>query len=153
MSLRPGSETVYGLVVAKVLENVGDGNDENELPDYVAASGTVVFTPQQTRTKTQNPSAFLRRSSVTCELGAEGDIMSPGAPSRVGVWLAGGVWEAQFRTGIGEEIPPLKFEVTAAHTAASPLNLAEVAPFVPGPGVQPVVLEIPAGGTPDSVLG
>ena len=156
MSLRPESENVFGLVVGRVLENVGDGGDEDSLPDYLPAppGARVVFTPLQALVTTTGPTAFLRRSPVTCPLDKEtGEILSSREPRQVGVWLAQGVWRVTFYTGDGAEIPSFTFEVTGAHTVFAPLDLVTVAPYSPPPGGSTVVVELPGGAASGMLLG
>ena len=166
MSLKPSSETAFGLVIGRALENVGDGSDDDALPDYIPARGTVTFSPLKTRTITSDPSAFLRRSAVVCQLSPEtGEILSSGLSRKpehdpeddntpdIGVWLAAGVWRCQFKTGTSDEIPSFDFEVTEANDIDNPLDLVTAAPFEPSTSTHPMFfLEVPQTGRDGDIL-
>lgn len=144
MSLKPGSEVFFGLVVGQVIDNVADGSDENSLPDYIPSKGSVIFTPKEILSKTTDPSAFLKRKVVTCSLSSEtGRILSPGQPVTEGVWLAAGIWHCRFKTGSDEEIEPFWFEVGPEHTQDNPLDLVTVAPYQASPNVTSPIFLIP----------
>lgn len=151
MSLRPESEKAFGYVVAQFIKNVADGNDENDLPDYVAQTGTVTFDPIETLTVTENPHAYLTRSRVTVSLSSEsGKIQNPGSPKQDGVWLAVGYWDVSFGISTTPAIPPVTIEVTEDHTLETPLDLVNYILETPTQYKTVNQVTLPSGGFQDA---
>lgn len=147
----PSSENSFGAVVCRVLRSTSDGPDADQFPDYIAASGTVTFTPAKTLDKTSGPSAFLQREVIKCSLDSEGRMVTEsGNPN---VFLAVGVWKVSFQLTPSGSVPSFDFAVTTAHTIESPVDLVTVAPYVPTPANPAITLVVPSGATLGQVLG
>lgn len=153
MTLRPESEKAFGYVIAQFIKNVADGSDGNELPDYIAQTGTITFDPVETLTITENPHAYLTRSRVTASLSSDtGKIQNPGSPKQDGVWLAVGYWHVSFGISTSPAIAPVTIEVTEDHTIETPLDLVNYIPETPTQYKTVNQVTLPSGGVPGRVL-
>ena len=153
--MKPGSEKDFGFVTAQIMLNVADDNDEDDLPNYVPASGTVKFSPKEVLLVTDDPALFLTRETVLCPIDPDtGKMVNPGTPKTEGVWLAAGIWTVSFSIGsrTSVQIPSFEVQITSSYTASNPLNLATVVPYTPPSDVTVIVVKIPAGGNPGDVL-
>lgn len=117
----------YGYVTARLLLAVADTTaDPDRLPDAVAASGTVMFTPKQQRTRTSDPApALVLAQTVICGLDDHGYLLDP--TGEVGVWLVTGIYGVSYRFAAAT-IPQHDIEVTAEHTEELPLHLSHSVP-------------------------
>ena len=132
MTLRPESEKAFGYVIAQFIKNVADGSDGNELPDYIAQTGTITFDPVETLTVTENPHAYLSREKVVANLSpTTGKLQNTGSPESDGIWLAIGYWTVSFGIATSPAIKPVVIEVTEDHTKETPLDLVNYIPETP----------------------
>lgn len=152
MTLPNPLDAEYGFAVCRVLRYVADGPEtDNELPDTVAATGTVSFAPTIPVGKSVSPSAFTARETLTAVLDDEGRMVSPVNPAVLGLWLHTGTYQVTFALGAGS-LPSLTIEVLASHTPSSPLDLVTAAPYTPPSGVTVQTLIIPSGVGSGDVL-
>lgn len=82
------SNVGYGKVIGTFLVAQGDGSDEGALPDAIAASGTVTFTPTISKTidSSATPPAQIYPKPVVCTIDATtGSIKDPAG--NLGVYL------------------------------------------------------------------
>lgn len=149
----PGS-IHFGKVVGRVVYLEADTPDDADaLPQARAALGRVTFIPQVVLTRVLDPgqAALVIASRANALLSPRGYIMD--AEGRDGIWLALGVYKVQFEiTGSSRIIPDFEIEVTEAHTADTPLDLAAVSPVSPPAASVLQTLPLPPGGTPGQLL-
>ncbi|MGJ6980014.1 hypothetical protein ACSDQ9_05715 [Aestuariimicrobium soli] len=144
----PASET-FGFVTGKVVRSRGDRTgDVDTKPDFIAATGTVEFTPLELESRRGD--AVVIRDAIVCTVDATTGILTDEA-GRAEVWLWVGAWRVRFRPDKGT-LAPFDINVQASHTEAAPLDLATAAPYSPGPGVMLASVPIPSGGVAGQVL-
>lgn len=120
------AEITYGKVIGKFLLAVPDSADASSNPDSAPAVGNVKFMPVAPNQRVLLPTpATVTTRPVSCALDASGILVD--AQGAAGVWLTTGFYEVTFAIK-NAHIAPLTIEVTAAHTALAPLDLALAIP-------------------------
>lgn len=142
----------FGYVVGQVIHAIADQTgDADRNPESRPATGTIRFEPlDRLRKVTTQPAAFVVHEVVACTIGPTGELLD--ADGQVGVWLVTGGYRVSFVLDGGATIPSFDIEVTSAHTLATPLDLATVAPYVPPSGTATTTLVVPSGATEGQVL-
>lgn len=156
------SEYTFGKVVARIVQSVADGSDEDRFPDMLAAGGSVLFRPKEKNRKTTNYSALVLNQNVRATL----YVPEPDTPEdqyafppgtlldqqgNEGVWLVTGSYTVDFTLNEGS-FNPFDVVVTEDYDSDNPLDLIHAAPPEPVPGTPLVIAEIPPGGQPDQTL-
>lgn len=128
MSTALPSTITYGKVVGRFILAVGDtSTDPDVLPDAVAASGVVSFTPALVigRETSAVPPTTVIRKVIDCTLNADGDLIDP--VGQLGVWLTTGSYRVAYSLS-GATVPSHVIEVLDTHTDAAPLDLTVAMP-------------------------
>lgn len=112
----------WGYVVGRLVERILDTpNDLDAFPESRAAATVVTFTPISVLDRSSIFAAFVLQLPITCALNALGELVTPGNPDIVGVWLPVGLYTVTFSTTTG----PVEYqiEIRSDHTPASPQSL------------------------------
>jgi hypothetical protein len=127
----------YGYVAGQFVLAYGDTvADTDHLPDPVAATGTVTFSPYAKSFAAG--SALVVPREIQCTLDENGNLVDPTA--RPGVWLIAGRYRVTFKFP-DVKLDGFDIEVPATATEEAPLQLATAAPLIPSPLVKFVVNE------------
>lgn len=145
----------FGHVVGRVIRAVGDtAADLDADPEAIPVTGTglVRFTPLElTRVVAGTvPSTWVQQETIAADLDSEGFLALSGAR---GLLLWPGAWKVSAGSASAFSFPAFTIQVTAAHTAASPLDLWTAAPYSPPAGAAVTTLVVPAGAATGQVLG
>jgi hypothetical protein len=151
----PSDFLPFGHVVGRVIRAVGDTDaDPDSDPEAIPVTGTglVRFTPLElTRVVTGTvPSTWVQQETIAADLDSEGFIALSGAR---GLLLWPGTWKVSAGSASAFSFPQFTIEVTAAHTADSPLDLWTASPYVPPSGTTVTTLVVPAGAVAGQILG
>lgn len=137
----PPAGVEHGKVVGRfITASVDTSRDEDDLPDYAVARGTVTFRPAVARTIAASdtpPSSYVVPLPIVATLDQDGVLAAGGHD---GVKLVTGVYAVAFNFE-GVTVAPFQITVTAAHTDDAPLDLPLVAPEPVTPTVKWVVNE------------
>jgi hypothetical protein len=142
--VNPPIQNAYGTVTGRFLLAYTDGSDENSDLDWVAAGGTVLFTPSPAFIVNAEEDLTFLPATVECQLDSSGNIL--GIDNSVGVKLLATniaennpvdwTWRIDFRltdeSGIPTRpIPPYSFNLPAGET----VDLTAVMPLQDSSGV------------------
>lgn len=150
----PSEMTPAGHVVGRVARATGDTTaDTDSDPEMtpVVGEGLVVFVNSrvsQVVTST-SPDMLVLHDPVLADLDAGGVLSVAGVQ---GVELWPGTWRVTPGNKDIFDFPAFTIAVTAAHTAANPLQLWGVAPVDPPPGATVYTLVVPSGQLPGQTL-
>ena len=153
------TEYTFGKVVARIIQAVADGSDEDRYPDMIAATGVVTFKPKQKQRKTVDYRALVLNQPIRCRLYSPQDWEDPAHPpgtlidaqGNLGVWLTVGSYDVEFQLNQGG-FAPMEITVMEEHTKENPLDLIEYAPPHQPGNVIMVTAVIPPGGAPHQTL-
>ena len=153
------TEYTFGKVVARIIQAVADGSDEDRYPDMIAATGVVTFKPKQKQRKTADYRALVLNQPIRCRLYSPQDWEDPAHPpgtlidpqGNIGVWLTVGSYDVEFQLNQGG-FAPMEITVMEEHTKKNPLDLIEYAPPPQTENVIMVTAVIPPGGAPHQTL-
>lgn len=145
----------FGHVVGRVIRAVGDtAADPDADPEAipVTGKGLVRFTPLElTRVVADTvPSTWVQQETIAADLDSDGFLSLSGAR---GLLLWPGAWKVSAGSDSIFSFPAFTIQVTAAHTAASPLDLWTAAPYSPPSGATVTTLVVPTGQQPGQTLG
>jgi hypothetical protein len=151
----PSDFLPFGHVVGRVIRAVGDtdadpDSDPEAIP--VTGAGLVRFTPlDATRVViSTSPDTWVAQETIVADLDSDGMLSVSGSP---GVALWPGAWKVSPGSASAFSFPAFTIEVTAAHTADSPLDLWTAAPYSPPSGTTVTTLVVPSGQQPGQTLG
>jgi hypothetical protein len=151
----PSDFLPFGHVVGRVIRAVGDtdadpDSDPEAIP--VTGKGLVRFTPLElTRVVTGTvPSTWVQQETIAADLDSDGFLALSGER---GLLLWPGAWKVSAGSASAFSFPQFTIEVTAAHTADSPLDLWTSAPYSPPSGTTVTTLVVPAGAAAGQILG
>ena len=138
VSIEVPEDISFGYVTDHVLLAVGDGDDEDDHPDAIAAEGSVTFTPVNPNVAVHGGDATIAIQPITATVReSDGRLTYNG---KAGVWLVVGDYKVRWALK-GAKITDATIRVTADHTPENPLVLARQIEITPSPTVRLVVNE------------
>lgn len=137
--ITPPPTVNFGFVTGRFALAVADtAQDEDHLPNFVPASGTVTFRPNASKLITSTPTRYISPQPVTVNLNSAGAVADSNGLN--GVWLVVGSYQVSFKLA-GLTVSSFDVTVTVEHTQSAPLDLVLYTPAPVEPDVKFVVNE------------